>query len=73
MAPDKIKSSQDHLRLVIDSIPNLVWRGDPDGVPDFLNQTALDYTGLSLEQVELTGQLPQNFACLIAPFAPPAR
>ena len=49
---DEIKQSEDRLRLVIDSIPTLVWRAGPDGVPDFLNQTALDYTGLSLDQAE---------------------
>jgi PAS domain S-box-containing protein len=49
---DEIKKSEDHLRLVIDTIPTLVWRAGPDGVPDFLNQPALDYTGLSLDQVE---------------------
>jgi PAS domain S-box-containing protein len=48
---DEIKQSEDRLRLVIDTIPTLVWRAGPDGVPDFLNQTALDYTGLSLDQV----------------------
>ena len=49
---DEIKKSEDHLRLVIDTIPTLVWRAGPDGVPDFLNQPALDYTGLSLDQTE---------------------
>jgi PAS domain S-box-containing protein len=49
---DEIKQSEDQLRLVIDTIPTLVWRAGPDGVPDFLNQTALDYTGLSLDQAE---------------------
>jgi PAS domain S-box-containing protein len=49
---DKIKRSQDHLRLVIDTIPTLVWRAKPNGVPDFLNQPALDYTGLSLDRAE---------------------
>jgi PAS domain S-box-containing protein len=50
---DEIKRSQDLLRLVIDTIPTLVWRAEPNGVPDFLNQTALDYTGLSVDQAEL--------------------
>src|SRR6266436_7677953 len=49
---DEIKQSEDRLRLVIDTIPTLVWRAGPDGVPDFLNQPALDYTGLSLDQAE---------------------
>jgi PAS domain S-box-containing protein len=49
---DEIKKSEDRLRLVIDTIPTLVWRAGADGVPDFLNQPALDYTGLSLDQAE---------------------
>jgi PAS domain S-box-containing protein len=51
-AYDEIKKSEDRLRLVIDTIPTLVWRAKPDGVPDFLNQPALDYTGLSPDQTE---------------------
>jgi PAS domain S-box-containing protein len=50
---DEIKKSEDRLRLVIDTIPTLVWRAKSDGVPDFLNQPALDYTGLSPDQAEL--------------------
>ncbi len=49
---DEIKKSEDRLRLVIDTIPTLVWRAGPDGVPDFLNQPALDYTGLRLDQAK---------------------
>ncbi|WP_327567752.1 PAS domain-containing protein [Bradyrhizobium sp.] len=49
---DEIKKSEDRLQLVIDTIPTLVWRAGTDGVPDFLNQPALDYTGLSLDQAE---------------------
>jgi PAS domain S-box-containing protein len=49
---DEIKKSEDRLRLVIDTIPTLVWRAGPDGAPDFLNQPALDYTGLRLDQAE---------------------
>jgi PAS domain S-box-containing protein len=49
---DEIKKSEDHLRLVINTIPTLVWRAGPEGIPDFLNQPALDYTGLSPDQIE---------------------
>jgi PAS domain S-box-containing protein len=52
-AIDEIRKSEDRLRLVIDTIPTLVWRAGPDGVPDFLNQPALDYTGLSPDQIAL--------------------
>jgi PAS domain S-box-containing protein len=51
-AYNDLKKSEDRLRLVIDTIPTLVWRAGPDGVPDFLNQPALDYTGLSFDQTE---------------------
>ena len=51
-AYDEIKKSEDRLRLVINTIPTLVWRARPDGVPDFLNQPALDYTGLSPDHAE---------------------
>jgi PAS domain S-box-containing protein len=47
---DEIKRSEDRLRLVIDTIPTLVWRAGPEGIPDFLNQPALDYTGISLDE-----------------------
>jgi PAS domain S-box-containing protein len=46
---DEIKKSEDRLQLVIDTIPTLVWRAGPEGIPDFLNQPALDYTGILLE------------------------
>src|SRR4030081_2293879 len=46
---DEIKKSEDRLQLVIDTIPTLVWRAGPDGIPDFLNHQALYYTGLSLD------------------------
>ena len=49
---DEVNRSQDHLRLVIDTIPTLVWRAGPDGVPDFLSKPALDYTGLAPDQIE---------------------
>jgi PAS domain S-box-containing protein len=49
---DEIKKSEDRLRLVVDTIPTLVWRAGPEGSPDFLNQPALDYTGLALDQAE---------------------
>ena len=44
------RQKEDHLRLVIDTIPAMAWSVRPDGVVDFLNQRWLDYTGLTLEQ-----------------------
>jgi len=49
-AEDALRRSEDHLRLVIDTIPMMVWSVRPDGVVDFLNQRWMDYAGLSLDQ-----------------------
>jgi PAS domain S-box-containing protein len=42
--------SADQVRLVLDTIPALVWTKSPDGSADFLNQRFLEYTGLSVEE-----------------------
>lgn len=47
---DALRKSEDNLRLVIDTIPAMVWSVLPDGTVDFLNQRWMDYTGLSFEQ-----------------------
>jgi PAS domain S-box-containing protein len=48
-AEDALRRSEDHLRLVIDTIPGLVWSKLPDGSADFLNQRFREYTGLAEE------------------------
>ena len=45
-----MQALQDQHRLVIDSIPGLVWSARPDGAVDFVNQRWLDYTGLVREE-----------------------
>ena len=49
-AEDALRRSEDRLRLVIDTLPALVWSKSPDGSADFLNQRFREYTGLSLEE-----------------------
>ncbi len=41
------RQKDDHLRLVIDTIPTMAWSIRPDGAVDFVNQRWLEYTGLS--------------------------
>lgn len=41
---------EERLRLIIDTIPTMVWTLQPDGAVDFVNQRWKDYTGLSLEE-----------------------
>lgn len=49
-AEETLRRNKDNLRLVIDTIPGLVWSSLPDGNIEYLNKRWLDYTGLTLEQ-----------------------
>jgi len=49
-AQDLLRRSEDRIRLVINTIPIMVWTLQPDGAVDFVNQPWMDYTGLSLEE-----------------------
>jgi PAS domain S-box-containing protein len=49
-AEEALRRGEDRLRLVIDTLPALVWSKSPDGSADFLNQRFREYTGLSLEE-----------------------
>jgi PAS domain S-box-containing protein len=44
----EIEALRDQLRLIIDTIPGLIWSAFPDGSVDFANRRWLEYTGLSL-------------------------
>jgi PAS domain S-box-containing protein len=46
----EVQALKDQLRLVVDTIPAVVWSKLPDGSADFLNQRFREYTGLSLEE-----------------------
>jgi PAS domain S-box-containing protein len=59
----EIKNSQDRLRLVIDTIPGMVWSALPDGTVDFVNQRWVEYHGLSWEDLGRQG----GFASVIHP------
>jgi PAS domain S-box-containing protein len=42
--------TEELLRLILDTIPTIVWRKSPSGSADFLNRHFRKYTGLSLEE-----------------------
>jgi PAS domain S-box-containing protein len=45
----RLRRSEDRVRLIINTIPIMAWTTEPNGVVDFLNQPWIDYTGLSLK------------------------
>jgi PAS domain S-box-containing protein len=52
---DDLRRSEDHLRLVIDTIPQQIWSGPPDGSLDFCNAQWRSYTGLTQEELKGDG------------------
>src|SRR5207245_7514097 len=46
IAVDGMKNSEDKFRVMVDTIPALVWCTLPDGSNEFHNQRWHDYTGL---------------------------
>ena len=49
-ADEASSAIEQRLRLIIDTIPAIVWSKLPDGSADFLNQNFREYTGLSLAE-----------------------
>ena len=49
-AEEALRDSEQHLRLLVETIPALVSRTTAEGTPDYVNRRIVDYTGLELEQ-----------------------
>ncbi|HLY61477.1 MAG TPA: PAS domain S-box protein [Terriglobia bacterium] len=68
-AEKALRKSREHLRLVIDTVPALIYTALPDGGLDFLNQRWLNYVGLSLEDLSgwkwMTVIHPEDVAALV--------
>lgn len=60
-ADDSLHESERTLRLLVDSVPALVWRFDAGGTFEFLNQRAARHTGLA------PGDPPSKLRALIHP------
>src|SRR5271168_1089181 len=49
-AEDALQESEHKLRRIIDTVPSLLWSADPTGEPTYINQHALDYSGMRFEE-----------------------
>ena len=47
---EDLKKAEDRIRLIIDTLPTMVWTLRPDGAVDYVNQRWLDYTGLTMQE-----------------------
>lgn len=50
-----LSQSEERYRYLVESIPQLVWTADPEGIILDVNQRWCAFTGLSLDQVKLKG------------------
>jgi formate hydrogenlyase transcriptional activator len=50
-AEEKLRQDERDLRRITDAIPQTIIIQSPDGIPLYANQTVLDYTGLTIEDV----------------------
>jgi PAS domain S-box-containing protein len=50
-----LQETREQILTLIESLPQLVWTTGPDGVPDFVNQRWIDYTGFGLEETIALG------------------
>jgi PAS domain S-box-containing protein len=51
-AEEALRKSEQQLRLLIDTIPALVWCATPEGEPSYLNKRLMDYIGMTLESFD---------------------
>jgi PAS domain S-box-containing protein len=60
---------ENDLRMVVDTLPGLVWTALPTGEVDFLNQPWCDYAGMTLEEASgvgwLTAVCPDDLSKLV--------
>jgi PAS domain S-box-containing protein len=51
LAEDALRAREQHLRLVTETIPALVWVSTPDGSPIYFNRRAIEYTGSTVDSL----------------------
>jgi PAS domain S-box-containing protein len=50
-----LRESEHQLHQIIDTVPSFLWSADPTGEPTYVNQRALDYSGMRLEEFKHGG------------------
>ncbi|MBD2605037.1 PAS domain-containing protein [Scytonema hofmannii FACHB-248] len=55
-AEETLRQSEERYRLLADTIPEMVWTTDAEGLVTYVNQRWQEYTGLSLEEIARYGR-----------------
>jgi PAS domain S-box-containing protein len=50
-----LRESEHKLHQIIDTVPSFLWSADPTGEPTYVNQRALDYSGMQFEEFKHGG------------------
>jgi PAS domain S-box-containing protein len=58
---EQIEKSEAQLRHIVDAIPQMIVVMNPDGAVLYMNQTMLDYTGLTIEEAMTTDVRDRTF------------
>jgi PAS domain S-box-containing protein len=53
-----LRKSEEHFKLLADTIPQIVWTANPDGYLDYYNRHWINYTGMNLEETQGSGWQP---------------
>jgi PAS domain S-box-containing protein len=54
-AEEALRESEHQLHQIIDTVPSFIWSADPTGEPTYVNQRALDYSGMRFEEFKHGG------------------
>ncbi len=54
-AQDALRERERELSQLVDMVPSLLWRLDPDGTPTFFNQRLIDFLGLDIVDMDTPG------------------
>src|SRR5258706_11422465 len=54
-AEEALRESEHKLNQIIDTVPSFLWSADPTGEPTYVNQRALDYSGMRFEEFKHGG------------------
>ena len=57
-AEEALRESQHRLRLIIDTVPALIWLAKPDGSVSYSNRQMVDYFGVADENLRSRGFTP---------------
>ncbi len=55
-AQEALRNRERELSQLVDMVPSLLWRLDPEGAPTFFNQRLIDFLGLDVVETEKPGK-----------------